>query len=306
MVDRVSAELIQFLACPACKGALSEVEGVLQCAGCDREYEVRDGIPLLYPDTLDMGHLRQEQALAEMMKKPPLSRKERFSSSQWEESKREFWAMVRRHIKPSPASLVNIGCGYDASFSQFQQEGYGFINFDIVYDMLRSLRQNHGARLCVVGDLNRLPFKKNSFDCVVSIDVIHHESRKLSALLASLADLIKPGGSMFLEDLNVWGMFQCPKTLFLPKPLHRVLRSTYHRLRHSSRKPADYEYPTSFWHVKRILRQLGFSRIKVHPNGAYPNIGPVSFRVYEYLNRLAWFRKYHNYHYMLSAAKGPA
>jgi SAM-dependent methyltransferase len=303
MANATSPELLHFLACPDCYGDLFEDENVLKCAGCGREYEVRCGIPLLYPEKMDLQHLREEQALAKMMKQPRLSRKDRFSSLQWEKSKREFWDMVRRHVEPPPKSFVNIGCGYDASFREFQQDGYAFVNFDLVYDMLYDLRETHGARCCVVGDLNRLPFKRHSFDYVASIDVIHHESDKLSVVLESFTTLLKPGGSLFLEDLNAWGLYQCAKSLFLPKPVHRLLRSIYHKLKGSSHKPAEYEYPTSLRRVKRILDELGFSPIVVHANSAYPNIGPLSFRIYELFSEIEWFRKYRNYHYMLSATK---
>jgi SAM-dependent methyltransferase len=201
---------------------------------------------------------------------------------------------------------VNIGCGYDGRFREFERAGSIFVNFDIVYDMLYSLRADFGATCCVAGDLNRLPFKKEAFDYVICIDVIHHESDRLSILLESLVSLLKKGGSLFLEDLNSWGMFQFPKSVLLPKPLHRILRSAYHNIRRSSHKPADYEFATSVWSVKKILKRLGFSHIIFHENTAYPNIGPVSFRAYEFLSRFGWFRKYHNYHYMLVATKGRA
>jgi len=303
MTNLTDPELIHFLACPDCGSGLFEAENRLKCASCNRDYEIRNGIPLLYPKDIDRERLREEESLAEMMKQPRLSRKDSFSSVQWENSKQEFWGMVRDNIEAPPKSFINIGCGYDACFGEFQQGGYVFVNFDIVYDMLATLQRDVGATSCVAGDVNRLPFKKHAFDYVASIDVIHHESHKIPILLRSFGNLLKPGGLLFLEDLNAWGLFQSVKSLLLPRPLHRFLRSTYHRLRHSSHKPADYEFPTSLWHVKNVLEGLGFCDIRVHPNNAYPNIGPASFQIYEFFNRIEWVRKYQNYHYMLSAIK---
>ena len=88
-----------------------------------------------------------------------------------------------------------------------------FINFDLVYKMLSSLKDEYGAKFCVAGDINRLPFKKASFDYVISIDVIHHENENLKSLIKSFADLLKVGGTLFLEDPNAWGMFQAPKSI---------------------------------------------------------------------------------------------
>jgi len=51
-------DLMQILCCPVCKGDLElrvsvekdeVVEGVLRCASCNHEYEIRDGIPNLLP-----------------------------------------------------------------------------------------------------------------------------------------------------------------------------------------------------------------------------------------------------------------
>lgn len=169
--------------------------------------------------------------------------------------------------------------------------------------MLYTLQRDFGATSCVAGSLDSLPFRKMSFDYIVSIDVVHHESHKLLVLLESFANLLKPGGLLFLEDPNAWGMFQFVKSILLPKPVHRFLRSTYHRLRGSTQKPADYEFPTSVWRVRRILTELGFCNITVYPNNAYPCVGPVSLAVYKLFSRTEWVRKYHSYHYMLSAVK---
>jgi len=300
MTNLTNPQLLYFLACPTCGSELFEAEDSLTCTYCGKEYKVKTGIPLLYPDNMDLEHLRREEDLAKMMKRPRLSRKDRFSSDQWKDSKREFWGMVRDNIAAPPGSFINVGCGYDTHFGDFEQAGYTFVNFDIVYHTLYDLQRNFGARSCAAGDINSLPFKKNSFDYVVCIDVIHHENDKLPVLLESFRNLLKPGGILFLEDLNAWGMFQFAKSVLLPRPLYRFLRSTYHRLGRSAHRPADYEFPTSVWRVKGMFEELGFCGIRVYPNEAYPGIDPVSFQVYKLFSRIEWVRKYHNYHYMLS------
>jgi uncharacterized protein YbaR (Trm112 family) len=45
----LSEGLVQLLACPCCKGELSEVEGYLLCHPCRLKFPVRDGIPVLIP-----------------------------------------------------------------------------------------------------------------------------------------------------------------------------------------------------------------------------------------------------------------
>ena len=46
-------ELLQLLACPACHGELSEVEGGLVCPTCALRFPICDGIPVLLLDAAE-------------------------------------------------------------------------------------------------------------------------------------------------------------------------------------------------------------------------------------------------------------
>ena len=133
--------------------------------------------------------------------------------------------------------------------------------------------------------------------------MIHHESDNLKSLIKSFADLLKPGGSIFLEDPNAWGMFQAPKSILLPKLFYRIMRSKYHKLKQSSHRPADYEFPTNVWKIKGILRNLGFTDIVLYPNKSYPCISPKAFQLYNLFSGIEYIKKYHSYHYMISAIR---
>ncbi len=295
--------LFQFVACPQCGGDLIEDSTSLYCNQCSSKFEVMRGIPLLYPSGMDPVHLYEEENLAAMTKSDRLTPKEKFSAAQWEFSKQEFWSMVERNIQPPSKAFINIGCGYDNNFSKIQNMGNTFINFDMVYKMLFELQDKFKAKSCVAGDITNLPFKKGKLDYVISIDVLHHESEKLTAILVSFRDLLKNGGILFLEDPNAWGIFQMAKSIFLPIPVYRRLRSIYHRIRKSSHRPADYESPTNVWGVVAILKKLGFEDIKVYPHIAYPCISKTSYQLYKALSTFDFIRKFHNYHYMISATK---
>ncbi len=296
-------DLIQFLACPQCGADLIERLDSLYCQQCSSEFKIANGIPFLYPKDLDTSHLHEEKNLASMMKSDRISDKERFSSLQWHLSKDEFWSRVESIIENPPKSFINIGCGYDNKFTKIEGLGNTFINFDIVDEMLYELQSKYGAKSCVAGDITCLPFKKNSLDYVISIDVLHHESEKLVAILQSFHSLLKPGGTLFLEDPNAWGIFQMSKSIFLPKPLYRSIRSAYHRIKKSVHRPADYEFPTNVWHIIATLKGMGFEDIKVFPHNAYPSIGQTSYQFYKMLSKFEFIRKYNNYHYMISAKK---
>lgn len=289
--------------CPGCGSALGEQGEMLVCIGCRHEYDVKGGIPVLYPSTLDLSHLHSEEHLAVMMKTKPSTGKDAFSAEQWRDSKKEFWSMVRELLHPPPADIVNIGCGCDSSFKSFEDLGYRFVNFDIVHNTLASLQDEQGAKRCVAGDVGHLPFLPESFDFLVCIDVIHHECDNLEGILRSFRTLLKPGGILFLQDPNAWGMIQIWKSVLMPRSLHRFLRSTYHTLKRHTHKPADYEFSTSVWAVKKLLADLGFSDIVLRPNYAYPRISPTIYKIYSALARNGYFSRYHNFNYTITAVK---
>jgi len=43
----IDPSLLEILVCPACHGAISEVEAGLTCADCKRLYPIRDGVPVM-------------------------------------------------------------------------------------------------------------------------------------------------------------------------------------------------------------------------------------------------------------------
>ncbi len=52
MIDK---ELLDILACPACKAAVELKDESIVCAGCGRRYPVRDGIPIMLIEEAEGG-----------------------------------------------------------------------------------------------------------------------------------------------------------------------------------------------------------------------------------------------------------
>ena len=44
MIDK---ELLEILACPACKGDVQEIDNKIVCDQCGRKYPIEDGIPVM-------------------------------------------------------------------------------------------------------------------------------------------------------------------------------------------------------------------------------------------------------------------
>jgi uncharacterized protein YbaR (Trm112 family) len=55
MIDK---DLLEILACPACKGDVTLSEGKIVCSKCGRKYPVKDGIPIMLVDEADPGETK--------------------------------------------------------------------------------------------------------------------------------------------------------------------------------------------------------------------------------------------------------
>ena len=49
----ISKELLEILACPACKTGVQLKDDVLVCSSCGRKYPIRDGIPIMLIEEAD-------------------------------------------------------------------------------------------------------------------------------------------------------------------------------------------------------------------------------------------------------------
>lgn len=304
MNDNHWRNLMNLLACPDCQSDLTCSGDGISCLTCCKRFEVRNGIPVLLPTGFLEDRLRDEEKLAGMMIEPQTSDSDDATTRQWRESKREFWKVVAENIGAAPRNIVNVGCGYDTSFLEFQDKGHLFVNFDMIYEMLETLKYDYESRYCVMGDAGRLPFRENAFDCLTCIDLIHHECDHLEPILKGFCSVLKPGGTLFLEDANAWAMFQFPKSILLPKSSFRGLRSFYHNdVKKSVNRPADYEFPTNPFETARILERVGFSGIEFFKNRAYPIRHKNLYKFYQSFSDNDRIARFHNYHYLLKATK---
>ncbi len=221
-------KLLDILICPSCQGglnltALQEVEqrieeGVLQCARCGERYPVVDGIPRFVPNALslhpgfvkkypDALGMKASNGREDLFKEVHGSTQERFSY-EWmrypgslPEDKPVF--LDETQIPPDEwrgKRIMDAGCGMGRYSRVAHELGADVVAIDLGTALIRlkDLADQSDRMHIVQGNLMSPPIKKESFDIVYSLGVIHH-TPSAHATFKKLAELVKPGG-----QISVW------------------------------------------------------------------------------------------------------
>lgn len=111
-----------------------------------------------------------------------------------------LYRMIERHSRVKPARVLEGGCGTGWLSKQLQERfGWRMYPLDLGAEGLR-YAQRMGLGRLVQGDLSVLPFASNSFDLVLSMDVIVHFPRGQEvAAVQELVRVLKPGGEIFIR-----------------------------------------------------------------------------------------------------------
>jgi SAM-dependent methyltransferase len=92
----------------------------------------------------------------------------------------EFGAMLKRRNK---SSVLDLGSGDGRHVAYLAENGFDVVGVDNAnYGIVASIRrlEQLGFEAChVVADMAHLPFRDNSFDSAISIQVIHHNTTDL-------------------------------------------------------------------------------------------------------------------------------
>jgi SAM-dependent methyltransferase len=107
---------------------------------------------------------------------------------------------IRKHFAGSAGKplILDAGCGTGANLVHLNQLGRP-VGIDLSPDALSFARKRVPERL-VRGSVLVLPFLDNSFDCVISNDVLYHQwVTDDVAALRELARVLKPGGLLLVH-----------------------------------------------------------------------------------------------------------
>ncbi len=217
-----SAELLEFLRCPACRSSLNQQGEGYVCPVCRRSFPQQRGI-VRFVDASNyansFGFQWQRYARTQL------------DGAASDESEKDF----RRKTGLTPADLngkriLDVGCGMGRYADVATRWGAQVVGIDLSAAAEVAAR-NLADRNFVAfqADVFALPFAAESFDCIYSIGVLHHTPNCEQAVKV-LPQYLKPGGVMAVwlySAYNPWYRFSDFYRKFShrlsPQALHRIL-----------------------------------------------------------------------------------
>jgi len=105
------------------------------------------------------------------------------------------WGLKAVSVIRKGGKVLEIGCGGGAMIKgiKYHNRALDAYGVDFCESSLVYARKNPGGVKFVLGDIYKLPFKDESFDAVVTFDVLEHLD-DLQSALSEVKRVLKPGG----------------------------------------------------------------------------------------------------------------
>jgi SAM-dependent methyltransferase len=219
---RLSADLLELLRCPGCRGTLRQEGDGYACAGCERLFPQEGGVVRFvdaanYADSFGFQWERYARA--------------QLDDAASAESEKDF----RRKTGLTPEELdgklvLDVGCGMGRYADVATRWGARVVGVDLSAAADVAARNLAGREFVAFrADVFALPFSQESFDYIYSIGVLHHTPDCEQAVKV-LPQYLKPGGvlSVWLYSAyNRWykfsDVYRKVTSRMSPTMLHRVL-----------------------------------------------------------------------------------
>jgi len=165
--------------------------------------------------------------------------------------------------------LLDAGCGTGWFSAVATKRGAQVTSMDIGKNLLKQVAKKcHSKR--IVGSILKMPFKANTFDYVISSEVVEHVSNPDKAL-RELYRVLKPGGILVLTTPNRFWYFA-------------LIIGNFFKLRPYQGLENWYRYGE----LRNKLKKIGFNIKKMYGIHTFPFVFPILNPV---LDRLHFLRK---------------
>jgi SAM-dependent methyltransferase len=161
-----------------------------------------------------------------------------------------------------PGPSINVGIGEGVTSAYVFGNRVLDVGADLAaHDVIEAARRG-GCRQYFAFDAMDAPFADGAFASAVSMNTVYHADDKRRTV-AELARIIRPGGSLFFDDLQ---------KSFLARPIPSLLNAAGFTSSSASAL-ASHLKPQPFYtkaEYEQLLRELGFATIEVRPMMSAP------------------------------------
>lgn len=136
-------------------------------------------------------------------------------------------------IPENVENLLDAGCSYGYSSVYYSHKAKNTFGIDINQTHIEAAKEKYASINFTQGEIEKLPYESNYFDCVIMMDVLEHTNNQIQSL-SEIYRVLKVGGSFifstphdgsfaFLDPYN-YGYYLKKKMPLLYKFAFRVIR----------------------------------------------------------------------------------
>ena len=116
---------------------------------------------------------------------------------------RRTWSQTLDYCSlPQGARVLDVGCGTGRWVRRLEKHGLSVVGIDQSSEMLSLARKRGTLSPMVSGEVQNLPFRDESFECVSAVTVIQHiPPQEQVRALSEMVRVLRPGGYLFLIEL---------------------------------------------------------------------------------------------------------
>ncbi len=207
-------KFIDILECPICRSTLyvdnasilrkNDIieSGILRCTGCDEEFPIKNGIPRFVKGDDYVSSFSYEWALNKTTQLD--------SKTGNKETESTFKASTGLDLNKFKGKLIlDAGCGVGRFMETVLNYDAKVVGVDLSFAIdvaQKNVGSNRKAEL-IQADIFNLPFKKETFEFIFSIGVLHHTTNTRKAFM-SLVPYLKRGGEIAIWVYSDEGVYQ--------------------------------------------------------------------------------------------------
>ena len=133
-------------------------------------------------------------------------------NSIWKNPSIESYYLLNRWTSLNMKEFLDLGCGLGRHSVLFAQNGFNVSCFDISKDAINRTKewcQSENLKCDYkIGDMLKLPYNDNSFECILCRNVISHtDTEGMKIIINELKRVLKQNGECYLTlgSKDTWG-----------------------------------------------------------------------------------------------------